>query len=215
MRGSGVPPWAVPVGGGSPRTRFVQSPFHQVLCSGFDAFPPSPEESAQLSPNPLVQFFKKSLHFGETKVVHPAAQYWREFLGEPLEVSAPAVPEQHPEFGLETFHTLGRDFKSRLMVERHAVPQKLPVPRTVHGTLFRVDPEFETFVEVPGQRSQYAFPRLLGPHVNVAVIGVTAERVAAPLQFLVQVVQQDVGQQWRCGVPSVRCATSPSSMMPA
>lgn len=77
------------------------------------------------------------------------------------------------------------------------VPEELAVPRTIHRTLVPIDLQTQPLLQVPGDRLHHPFPGRLRLHVDVTVVGITAEAVAPPFQRLVQIVQQDVGEQRR------------------
>ncbi|GBE16126.1 hypothetical protein BMS3Abin14_02206 [bacterium BMS3Abin14] len=79
----------------------------------------------------------------------------------------------------------------------HAVTQETPLPGTVHRALVPVHIELETSLQKPTDRGQYTLAGTLGPYINITVIRVSTERVAPPFQFLVQIIQQDVGQERR------------------
>jgi hypothetical protein len=49
-------------------------------------------------------------------------------------------------------------------------------------------------LQEPRHRRQHPLPRRLGLHIDVAVVGIAAEAVATPFQFLVQIVQQLIRQ---------------------
>ena len=54
-----------------------------------------------------------------------------------------------------------------------------------------------TSVQIVRDRSEHALAAALRGDVDVTVVRVAAEAMSALLQFLVQIVQHDVGQQWR------------------
>jgi hypothetical protein len=60
-----------------------------------------------------------------------------------------------------------------------------------------VDRELEPLGQVAGDGSHDSFAACPGCNVDVAVVGVATEAVAPSFQFLVQFVEEDVGQQWR------------------
>lgn len=58
MRSSGIPPRTTSVHGGFQSTGLVQALLHQVLGSGVGTLPLTPEETAKLTPYPLIQFLE-------------------------------------------------------------------------------------------------------------------------------------------------------------
>src|SRR3989337_2863858 len=79
----------------------------------------------------------------------------------------------------------------------HRIPEELAVPRTIHRTLVPIDLQTKPLLQVPGDRLHHPFPGRLRLHVDVTVVGIPAEAVTPPFQLLVQIVQQDVGEQRR------------------
>lgn len=78
---------------------------------------------------------------------------------------------------------------------RHAVAKELPVPRAHDLTLLSVDLQPQFPREELFQRSHDPLARPRRLHVDVAVVHVLAEAVPAPVQFPVEVIEQDVGKQ--------------------
>src|SRR3990172_6122291 len=79
----------------------------------------------------------------------------------------------------------------------HRVPEELAVPRAIHRILVPIDLQTQPLLQVPGDRLHHPFPGRLRLHVDVTVVGIPAEAVTPPFQLLVQIVQQDVGEQRR------------------
>src|SRR3990170_3801510 len=79
----------------------------------------------------------------------------------------------------------------------HRIPEELAIPRTIHRTLVPIDLQTKPLLQVPGDRLHHPFPGCLRLHVDVTVVSIPAEAVAPPFQLLIQIVQQDVGEQRR------------------
>src|SRR3990170_386922 len=79
----------------------------------------------------------------------------------------------------------------------HRIPEELAVPRTIHRTLVPVHLQAQPLLQEPGDRLHHPFPGCLRLHVDVTVVSIPAEAVAPPFQLLIQIVQQDVGEQRR------------------
>src|SRR5690606_25284336 len=93
------------------------------------------------------------------------------------------------------------------LMKRHRVAEKFPIPRAVDRTFLTVDLEFQLALQKLCDRFQYPFtssPRL---HVDHAVVCIPTKGVSSSLQFLVQVIQEDVGQQGG-ERPTLRCSLS-------
>ena len=128
-------------------------------------------------------------------------------------------PEQRPHLGAFKRRTLRGDLQLGLEARGERVAQELAVPRPVHCALVAIDRQTQAFPKESLDRCQHTLARALGPHVDVAVVGVTDKTVPASLQFLVQIVEQDVGLSSGesgppCGVPSSAADTSPPSIIP-
>jgi hypothetical protein len=61
----------------------------------------------------------------------------------------------------------------------------------------RVDPELETLFKEAFQASHYPLSRSLTLYQNDEVISIAGKPVSSFLQLFVQIIQNDVGQQWR------------------
>src|SRR5690349_5625034 len=83
----------------------------------------------------------------------------------------------------------------RVVPDREA--QERPVPGVGDGTLGRVDPKLEMTFDEAGYAGHDPPASLFGSYVDVAVICVTNEAVAASLKFLIQFVQYQVRQDGR------------------
>jgi hypothetical protein len=67
----------------------------------------------------------------------------------------------------------------------------------VHRALLCVHNQLQPLLKKLRDRGHHPFTCNLTAHVYVAVIGITAEAVASLFQFLVELIEQDVGQQRR------------------
>lgn len=101
-----------------------------------------------------------------------------------------------PHFVLELRHALRRRFELGLAVARHAVAEELAVPWSVHRAFGGVDPQFELLFHELRHAGEHPLPSRLGLYVDVAVGGVSLETLTALLQLFIQIIQQDVGEQW-------------------
>ena len=96
-------------------------------------------------------------------------------------------------------------------MERHAVTKERAIPRPVDCTLGMIDTKLQLRLKIPGDARQDAMATDSATDVNVAIVGVTAEAVSASLQLFVEIIQEDVRQQWtqrtalRRALGSLRC----------
>ncbi len=166
---------------------------HQFPGSGSVLFPLSPEDVPQFTADPAIQLLKNTFNFGQSEVVDPTLQKWFQVFGDkPAKISATTSTELSSQFTFQTSHTGRSDFQSRLLVHRHRVTKELTLPRAANRALVLIHLQLQLLLQVAGDRRQHPLacsPRL---HINVAIIGVSAKRVTAPFQFLVQIVEQDV-----------------------
>lgn len=77
-----------------------------------------------------------------------------------------------------------------------AEPKEVAVSWLDHGTLGFIDFQFKLLRQIPGDRPLYAEGCASTAYVDVAVIGVASEPKFTAFQFLVQLVEKQVGQQW-------------------
>src|SRR5262249_55428851 len=100
-----------------------------------------------------------------------------------------------------------------------AEAQELPALRLIHRALGCIDPELEPMGEELFDAGHHPFAGPTAAHIDVAVIGIAHEAVAPSLQFLVQHIKHQIGQQARertpCGVPSSVGPTNPCASTPA
>jgi hypothetical protein len=72
-----------------------------------------------------------------------------------------------------------------------------PAPAKAGGALLPVDLEFEPVFQERRHRRHHPLARRHRPHVDIAIVGVSAEPVSPSFQLLVEIVQQKVGEQRR------------------
>jgi len=114
----------------------------QMLRARQWALPVSPQDRAQLTPDPAIEFFPHATFFGESEVRHPTPEYRIELVDDLSQALATRASQRGADLLRETLATRRRDFQLRLLVPPNPVAQKLPLPRPGHGALFRMDFEF-------------------------------------------------------------------------
>src|ERR1019366_314194 len=73
MRSAAVPPRTVSVGGRLPRTWLAKPTTHQVRRPPVIALPLPPQQRPQFVPDPAIEFFQHTFHFGEPEICNPAS----------------------------------------------------------------------------------------------------------------------------------------------
>ena len=79
-----------------------------------------------------------------------------------------------------------------MLVSGHGVAEEGPHPGAVNGAFRGVDLEPQPLGQESRDRRHHPLAGPPRPHIDVAVVGVTAEGMASSLELLVQVVEQDV-----------------------
>src|SRR5580658_10540342 len=90
-----------------------------------------------------------------------------------------------------------RDPQTTLAMRRDTKPKELALPGPRHRAFLRVDAQLQDLLEEDPDSIHHPVPRHATADVHVTVIGVAAERESPSLQFMVQIVEQDVGQERR------------------
>ena len=137
-----------------------------------------------MSAYPTFQPENLAAFFGQAVISPPASNVGAPAVPQLFAGSTLAAPPQFSYFGLESFDTLGGDLDFPLRVNLKS--QELSLPGSPHSALGRVDFQTQMLGYPIGNAGQHSFSGPLAAHINVAVVGVAAERQAAPVQLLVQ-----------------------------
>src|SRR5258708_29854156 len=78
-----------------------------------------------------------------------------------------------------------------------AETEKVHFVRLAYATLLLVDLEPHALFQEPTDRCHDALAGPFAAHEDVRIIGVADESVASPCQFLIQLIEHDVGKHWR------------------
>jgi len=78
-----------------------------------------------------VEFLEDALRLRQPEVLNPAAQQRGEGLDGAPDGSAAPLREQIPQLGPQPTHARRRHPKARLLVGRHGIAEKAPVPRAI------------------------------------------------------------------------------------
>jgi hypothetical protein len=179
--------------------RFQQSgmdpqPSQRALPSG-SRVPPNPEALPNVPSNPRLQPEDRPAHFSQSEIAPPAAYVSRPGISQLIAGSTLVAAPHLPHLPLESFDTLRRYSDPPFAIQSKA--QELAFPNPPGSALGGIHLQSQMLLNPGLDRCQRPFRRRLTAYVDIAVIGISAECVPSPLQFLVERVQIDVSQQWR------------------
>src|SRR5260221_8743831 len=104
------------------------------------------------------------------------------------EAYAPCPPRKFPDSLLESRHRFRRETPLRWLVIREAESQEFPFPWSSHRTLLAVHSKLELRREESRYVAHHSFTGSPTAVVNVAVIRISGEPMAASLHLLIQFV---------------------------
>ena len=130
-------------------------------------------------------------------VAVPASQVRRQVVHHGRHRDAPCPPRQPPDSLLKAVNRFRRNAPSRIRTAREAESEKLPLPWPSHRALVAVDSKLELSGDEPRNTGPHPLPRPFAPDVDVTVVRIPNESVAASLQLPVQLIEHDVTQQRR------------------
>src|SRR5947209_1086477 len=179
-------------------------PFHQLRNPLATVLPLLPEGGPQASPQPLLQFLQGPRCLAESEVSPPSSHIIEQAL---------QPPAMHPMSAwcqlsyslLEAHYGLLGHTPPYLRTSRKTEPQKLPLLRSCHCALARIDLELESALQKARNAAHDALPGLLTANIYIAVVRIPHEAVSTSLQLSVQLIQYQIGQQRRQR-PALRCA---------
>jgi hypothetical protein len=157
---SGVPPRAAAIRCRLPRTQFVQSSFPQIPGSSKGPLPSSPEQTAQFTSEPSVQFFKDFFRFRQPEVLHPTTQERVQIFDDLCQAAAFPFAKAHPHFVLQSLDRGSRHSQPWLFIPRHRVTQKLSLPWSGHRALFEINLQAEPLFKEYRHRCHHSFSGL-------------------------------------------------------
>src|SRR5215207_31315 len=170
----------------------------QLCVTGASASPLLPGDGAQPPPGPpLVEVAQHRWRLAEAEVAVPSNKIDGQFLGDLRQARPARAPRQFLNPALEAGDGLRRDAPAQLSPACEAEAQELADARLGDRALRLVDLELETLGKERLDARHHPFASPLTAYIDVAVVGVAHEAVAALLQFLVQHVQHQVRQQRR------------------
>src|SRR3954447_16117187 len=156
-----------------------------------------PGDGAQPPPDPLIECAQHRRGLAEAEVSAPADKVSGQLLGDLFEASSARASRQLPDSRFEAGNRLRCDTPPRLLPACEAEAQELADARLGNRALGLVDLQLEALFEELLDAGHHPLAGLSTAHIDVAVIGVAHEAVAALLQLLVQHIQHQVRQQRR------------------
>src|SRR5947208_2113712 len=158
--------------------------------------PLDPDDATQAPSDPAIQRWQRA-PLAEAEAAAPTA-YKRVGAGDHLlQADAPMPPGQFANPVFEPGHGLVGNAppERRIILDREA--EERPVPRSGDGTLRRIDLQFEAPFDEAGQARHDPSASLFTADVDVTVIRVPHEPVAATLKLAIQFIQDEVREQGR------------------
>src|SRR5258707_13092174 len=101
------------------------------------------------------------------------------------EAYAPCPPRKFPDSLLESRHRFRREAPLRWLVIREAEPQEFAFPWSGHRTLLAVHSQLKLRREESRHAAHHSFTDSPTADVDVAVIRISGEPIAVPLQILI------------------------------
>src|ERR1700730_1363044 len=156
--------------------------------------PLDPGDATQAPSDPAVQRWQ-FVPLAETEVPGPTPHERVQVGNHLLQADAPMPPGQFANPVFEPGHGLVGDAspEHRIILDREA--EERPVPRSVDGTLLRVDLQLEASFDEAGQARHDPPAGLFAADVDVTVIRVPHEPMAATLKLAIQFIQHEIREQ--------------------
>ena len=165
----------------------------QKSRDGFGPFEAFEANASEFAAHPCPQLLQVGFTFGEPKVGYPPAQETVEFGHHLFEGDVAAVAPGYRAYALfGAIETHRGD--SQFAAAPKTVAEELAFLDKCHRAFRPVDPQSEFGLDESCHAFEHAFACHLSPHIYVAVVGVPAELVPSAFQFLIEIVEQQVGQ---------------------
>jgi hypothetical protein len=156
--------------------------------------PLNPDDATQAPSDPAIQRWQLA-PLAEAEVPGPSPHKRVQVGDHLLQADAPMPPRQFANPVFEPGHGLigNAPPERRVILDRKA--EERPVPRPGDGTLFRIDLQFEAPFDEAGQARHDPSASLFTADVDVTVIRVPHEPVAATLKLTIQFIQHEIREQ--------------------
>src|SRR5438270_4764432 len=200
------PPWSLWAEDGRTGRPFGDLEPTELTIALASRLPLDPGDATQAPSDPAIQRWQLA-PLAEAEVARPTPHERVQVGNHLLQAHAPMPPGQvanpvfEPGYGLVGNAPPER----RVILDREA--EERPVPRSGDGTLLRIDLQFEPPFDESGQAQHDPSASLFTADVDVTVIRVPHESVAATLKLAIQLIQHEVREQrreWtalRCPLP--------------
>src|SRR5271157_1189569 len=159
------------------------------------AMPSQPEAFPDMPADPTLQVAESAPRFGQSVVPPPAPHVSAPLVAQLITGATSSSVPHLSHLGLESLQTL-RCYPDPLPAIQPKA-QELSFPNPPCPALGGVHLQTQMFLDPGPYRSQRSFRRRWTAYVDVAVIRIAAEAVPSSLQFLIERIQIDVGQQRR------------------
>src|SRR5947208_15142420 len=158
--------------------------------------PLDPDDATQAPSDPAIQRWQFA-PLAEAEVSGPTPNERVQVGDHLLQADAPMPPGQFANPVFEPGHGLVGNAppERRIILDREA--EERPVPRSGDGTLRRGDLQLEASFDAAGQARHAPSAGLFAADVDVTVIRVSHEPVAATLKLAIQFIQHEIREQWR------------------
>jgi hypothetical protein len=156
------------------------------------SLPLPPQNAAQFTPKPTVQFLEETFRRCVSEVVQPPPQFRIRLRNDLAHASAFTSSTNFLQGCLQSCHHLTTHSQAGFVVPSHAVTQEGSLPWPINRAFGLVDREFEPLRQVTGYRGHNPFAAGFGGSVDVAIISKSAKGVTTAFQFVVEFVQKDV-----------------------
>src|ERR1700730_12643035 len=156
--------------------------------------PLDPGDATQAPSDPAIQRWQL-VPLAEAEVPGPTPHERVQVGDHLLQADAPMPPGQFANSVFEPGHGLVGDAspEPRIILDREA--EERPVPRSGDGTLLRVDLQLEASFDEAGQARHDPPAGLFAADVDVTVIRVPHEPMAATLKLAIQFIQHEIREQ--------------------
>ncbi len=178
------------------RVAFTRSQSQQVTYLGSRSAPLFPVAHTNAAAQPLVEFRNRAVVVRDAKIAHPPAHVLGELMQPVAHRDPPRAPGQSPDVVLEV---LEGPIRPAQLLSPEGETEELALVGLDHPALLLVDHQRQ----LPGEKARHA---VLHPGTgsdrfdeDQQVVRVSGEPVSTPLQFVVEVIQQNIGEQRRKG----------------
>ena len=180
-----------------PRAELLHAAAYEETRECIRAFTLFQPQASEFTTNPLVEANKLSFTSGQLEIRQPADAIRVQLPDSFLEWNRSVALQQKTHLGFEPVQARGCYRESAALQE--PIAQEFALVHVIDRAFPLVYAQFQALRQEGRDRFHHPFASLQTVHIDVAVVRVTAERVAPLLQFFVQVVQKQVGQERRQG----------------